>query len=153
MEAFSRDGIPYQLIAKALPKIEAEVNNILSQIVDYQITFNTDGKNINAYIVYDSETYWPLELTSGMEKFIGSIAIRTALINVSSLPRPPFLVIDEGMGNLDSRNLSNMYVLFDYLKTQFEYMIVISHIDSMRDMVDSIIEITKVEGKSMISYD
>ena len=46
-----------------------------------------------------------------------------------------------------------MYVLFDYLKTQFEYMIVISHIDSMRDMVDSIIEITKVEGKSMISYD
>ena len=153
MDAFSRDGVPYQLISKALPKIETEVNNILSQVVDYEIHFNTDGKNINTYIVYDTEKYWPLELASGMEKFISSLAIRTALINVSSLPRPPFLVIDEGMGNLDAENLNNMYVLFDYLKTQFEYMIVISHIDSIRDMVDSVIEITKLDNKSSIVYE
>jgi len=153
MTAFSRDGIPYQLIGKALPKIESEVNNILSQIVDYQVHFNTDGKNINTYIVYDSEKFWPLELASGMEKFVASLAIRTSLINVSSLPRPPFLVIDEGMGNLDADNLNNMYVLFDYLKTQFEYMIVISHIDSIRDMVDSVIEITKLNEKSSIVYE
>ncbi len=87
-----------------------------------------------------------------MEKFVASIAIRTALINVSSLPRPPFLVIDEGMGNLDADNLNNMYILFDYLKTQFEYVITISHIESMRDMVDSVIEITKSGEKSLISY-
>lgn len=153
MDAFSRDGVPYQLIGKALPKIETEVNNILSQVVDYQVHFNTDGKNINTFIVYDSEKYWPLELASGMEKFVSSIAIRTALINVSSLPRPPFLVIDEGMGNLDAENLNNMYVLFDYLKTQFEYVIVISHIDTIRDMVDSVIEITKLNNKSSIIYE
>jgi len=153
MTAFSRDGIPYQLITKALPKIETEVNNILSQVVDYQIHFNSDGKNINAYIVYDTEKFWPLELSSGMEKFVASLAIRTALINISSLPRPPFLVIDEGMGNLDAENLNNMYVLFDYLKTQFEYMVVVSHIDTIRDMVDSLIEIVKVNEKSSIIYD
>lgn len=153
MDAFSRDGIPYQLISKALPKIESEVNNILSQLVDYQIHFNTDGKNINTYIVYDTDKFWPLELASGMEKFISSLAIRTSLINVSSLPRPPFLVIDEGLGNLDAENLNNMYVLFDYLKTQFEYMIVISHIDSIRDMVDSVIEITKLQNRSSIVYE
>ena len=152
MNAFSRDGVPYQLISKALPKIEAEINNMLSQIVDYEIMLNTDGKNINAFIVYDPDRYWPIELASGMEKFVASIAIRTALINVSSLPRPPFLVIDEGMGNLDADNLNNMYILFDYLKTQFEYVITISHIESMRDMVDSVIEITKSGEKSLISY-
>lgn len=152
MKAFSRDGVPYQLISKALPKIESEINNMLSQIVDYEIILNTDGKNINAFIVYDPDRYWPIELASGMEKFVASIAIRTALINVSSLPRPPFLVIDEGMGNLDADNLNNMYILFDYLKTQFEYVITISHIESMRDMVDSVIEITKSGEKSLISY-
>ena len=125
---------------------------MLSQIVDYEIMLNTDGKNINAFIVYDPDRYWPIELASGMEKFVASIAIRTALINVSSLPRPPFLVIDEGMGNLDADNLNNMYILFDYLKTQFEYVITISHIESMRDMVDSVIEITKSGEKSLISY-
>jgi DNA repair exonuclease SbcCD nuclease subunit len=153
MDSFSRDGVPYQLIAKALPKIELEVNNILTQVVDYQVHLNTDGKNINAFIVYDSEKFWPLELASGMEKFVASLAIRTALINISSLPRPVFLVIDEGLGNLDAENLNNMYVLFDYLKTQFEYIIVISHIESIRDMVDSVIEITKVNEQSSITYE
>ena len=47
-----------------------------------------------------------LELTSGMEKFISSLAIRVALINVSNLPRPNFLAIDEGFGTLDSENLN-----------------------------------------------
>jgi DNA repair exonuclease SbcCD ATPase subunit len=56
------------------------------------------------------------------------------------------------MGNLDADNLNNMYILFDYLKTQFEYVITISHIESMRDMVDSVIEITKSGEKSLISY-
>jgi len=35
MEAVGRDGIPYDLMSKAIPNIEAEINNILSQIVDF----------------------------------------------------------------------------------------------------------------------
>jgi len=112
-----------------------------------------DGKNINCYIVYDQDNYWAIELTSGMEKFISSLAIRTALINVSTLPRPNFIAIDEGFGVLDSDNLNSMYNLFDYLKSQFAFMLVISHIDSMRDVVDHLIEIVKTNGNSKISYD
>ena len=39
LDAVKRDGIPYELITKALPTIEGEVNNILSQLVDFQILF------------------------------------------------------------------------------------------------------------------
>jgi hypothetical protein len=28
------------------------------------MVLNTDGKNINGYIIYDEDNYWPLELTS-----------------------------------------------------------------------------------------
>jgi len=153
LKAVKRDGVPYDLIAKALPQIEAEVNNILTQIVEFTVLLNTDGKNINAYIVYDTDNYWPLELTSGMEKFIASLAIRASLIHVSSLPRPNFIAIDEGFGNLDSDNLNSMYMLFDYLKSQFGFILSISHIDAMRDIVDSLIEIKKESGYSKISYD
>ena len=152
LKCVKRDGIPYNLISDVLPKLEIEINNILSPLVDFQIMLNTDGKNINSYIAYGTEEYWPLELTSGMEKFISSIAIRTALINVSNLPRPNFIAIDEGFGSLDTDNFNSLYLLFDYLKTQFDFIITISHIDKTRDMVDQIIDINKVRGFSKVSY-
>jgi len=151
-KAVNRDGVPYHLITKALPQIESEINNILNQIVDFTIVLHTDGKNINAHIVYDDDNYWPLELTSGMEKFISSLAIRTSLINVSNLPRPNFLAIDEGFGVLDSDNLNSMFLLFDYLKSQFGFLMCISHIDAMRDIVDKLVEIKKVNGYSEIDF-
>jgi len=151
-KAVNRDGVPYHLITKALPQIESEINNILNQIVEFTIVLHTDGKNINAHIVYDDDNYWPLELTSGMEKFISSLAIRTSLINVSNLPRPNFLAIDEGFGVLDSDNLNSMFLLFDYLKSQFGFLMCISHIDAMRDIVDKLVEIKKVNGYSEINF-
>jgi DNA repair exonuclease SbcCD ATPase subunit/DNA repair exonuclease SbcCD nuclease subunit len=152
LRCVKRDGIPYKLIADVLPKLEIEVNNILSPIVDFEILFNTDGKNINSYIAYGDTKYWPLELTSGMEKFISSVAIRTALINISNLPRPNFIALDEGFGSLDNDNFNSLYLLFDYLKNQFDYILTISHIDKTRDMVDQIIDITKLNGFSTIRY-
>jgi len=152
LKSIKRDGVPYQLIAKIIPQIETEINNILTQIVDFTVVLQTDGKNINGYIVYGDDNYWPLELTSGMEKFISSLAIRASLINITSLPRPNFLAIDEGFGVLDSENLNNMYMLFDYLKSQFGFVLCISHIDAMRDIVDKLIEIKKVNGYSKIDF-
>jgi len=152
LQSIKRDGVPYYLITKALPQIESEINNILNQVVDFTVMLHTDGKNINGYIVYDDENYWPLELTSGMEKFISSLAIRTSLINVSNLPRPNFLAIDEGFGVLDSENLSSMYMLFDYLKSQFGFVMCISHIETMRDVVDKLIEINQLKGYSKMTF-
>ena len=150
LEAVKRDGVPYELISKALPAIENEVNNILSQLVDFTMTFEMDGKNINNYIVYDTDNTWPLDLSSGMERFISSLAIRVGLINVSNLPRGNFLAIDEGWGTMDSENLNSVYNLFQYLKTQFQFTLIVSHIDTMRDAVDTLLEIKKENGYSSV---
>ncbi len=152
MEAVKRDGVPYELISKTIPTIEDEINNILSQITDFGIILQVDGKNINAFIAYDEDNIWPIELVSGFERFVSLIAIRVAFLNISSLPRPNFLAIDEGFGSLDSENINSMYLLFDYLKTQFDFIIVISHLDSLRDMVDDLIEIKNVKGFSHVKY-
>ncbi len=153
LDAISRDGVPYQLIERALPQLETEINNILGQVVDFNIVLNTDGKNINAYIVYDTDNYWPIELISGMERFITSIAIRVALVTLSSLPRTNFLIIDEGLGNLDSSMLNSIGLMFDYLKSQFQFIWLISHIDVSRDVVDHIIELSKEGEFSKISHE
>ena len=151
MDAVKRDGVPYELIEKALPTIEGEVNDILAQMVDFGIVLEMDGKNINTYLAYDEDNIWPLELSSGMERFVSSLAMRVGLINVCNLPRANFLAIDEGFGNMDSDNLNSVYMLFQYLKTQFQFAFIVSHIESMRDTVDSLLEITKIGGFSNIS--
>ena len=152
LKSVKRDGIPYELISKAIPKIESEINNVLNQVVDFNMVMNTDGKNINGYIIYDQDNYWPLELTSGMERFISSLAIRIALINVSALPRPNFIAIDEGWGSLDAEHISAVANLFDYFRTKFDFSIIISHVDTMRDMVDNLIEVNKIENFSQIIH-
>jgi DNA repair exonuclease SbcCD ATPase subunit len=86
-----------------------------------------------------------------MERFISSLAIRIALINVSALPRPNFIAIDEGFGTLDSTHISNLINLFEYLRMKFDFSIIISHVDSMRDMVDNFITVDKADGYSQIN--
>lgn len=149
--AVSRDGIPFEIITATVPEIQNEVNNILSQIADFTSSFETDGKNIIPYIVYN-DSKWLMSLTSGFEKFALSLAIRVALINISNLPRPNFMIIDEGFGVLDAENLSLMHTLFDYLKTNFDFIMIVSHLESMRDVVDKHLEIIKENGFSKVEY-
>ena len=149
-KAVCKDGIPYVMISKAVPYIQQYVNNILNQVIDFTIELETDGKNINVFICYD-DTKWPLELSSGMERFLSSLAIRIALIKITNLPKPDFIALDEGLGVLDSSNLNSMHTLFTYMKDVFRFNLVISHIDVVRDMVDNIISIDRKEDFSYIN--
>lgn len=152
-KSVSRDGVPYDLIETTIPTLQEEVNDILSQIVDFNILFNLDGKNVNAFIAYSDTKYWPIELVSGMEKFVSTLAIRCALLNISNLSRPTFLAIDEGFGVMDADNISSLGYLFDYLKQKFDFVLIVSHIDSMKDMVDFALDINKNDNFSKIRHE
>lgn len=152
MGSVGRDGIPYQVICNTVPEIEKEVNSILSQVVDYTIQFETDGKNVIPYVVYDYGR-WRIELTSGFERFVASVAIRVALTNVSNLPKTTFLAIDEGFGTLDADNLPAMYTLFSFLKSNFDFIMVITHIDALKDAVDHHIELKKEGAFSKVVHE
>ena len=150
LTATSRDGIPSELISKTIPAIEAEINEVLdNMMVGFTLKLEVEGKNINTYISYGDE-YWNLELSSGMERFVSSLAIRIGLINVSTLPRPNFFVIDEGFGTLDGDNIANMESAFNYLKTQFDFILIISHLDTIKDYMDVLIPIEVAETGSKV---
>jgi len=149
LKATHRNGIPHELIKKVIPVFESEINDLLSQLVDFTINVDIDDKYINFKIVYD-DIEWPLELTSGMEMFISSIAIRHALIKISNKPQPNFLFIDEGWGKLDASNLSQVYILFEYLKGQYDLILIVSHIEDMKDVIDQLLSISKLNGFSHV---
>jgi len=73
---------------------------------------------------------------------MSSLAIRVALINISSLPKTDMLIIDEGFGSLDETNVELCSRLLESLKKWFKNIIVISHIDAVKDAVDNVLDIT-----------
>lgn len=149
--AVGRDGVPYKILETVVPVIESEVNQILNSVVDFTVslTAGTD-KYISANIVYSDHKTWPVELTSGMERFILSLAFRTCLAELTNLPKSNFLVIDEGFGVLDNDNIMAISNLFTYLKERHNFIICVSHLDTMRDMVDGHLKIGKLDDYSHI---
>jgi len=150
--ALSKDGIPYELIARAIPSIQREINYVLENMnAGFHIELEMEDKNIDAFICY-GEDKWNLELSSGMERFVSSLAIRIGLINVSTLPRPNFIIVDEGFGALDSENIANMEGAFNYMKTQFDFVMIITHLDTIKDYMDALIPININNGLSKVIY-
>ena len=150
--ALSKDGVPYELISRAIPSIEKEINNVLENMnAGFHIELEMKDKMIDAFICYGDDK-WNLELSSGMERFVSSLAIRIGLINVSTLPRPNFIIVDEGFGSLDSDNIANMQGAFQYLRTQFDFTMVITHLDTIKDYMDILIPIEVNNGISKVIY-
>jgi len=150
LQATSHKGIPVQIIHSMLPQINSEISKILKGVVGFTVELEADlDKNsMDIYINYgDSKRI--VELGSGMEKMMASLAIRVALINVSSLPKTNMLMIDEGFGALDETNLEACGKLLQSLKKYFKNILVISHIDAIKDIVDNNIDIMR---KGVDSY-
>ena len=148
----SKDGVPYELISKAIPSIEREINNVLENMnAGFHIELEMKDKMIDAFICYGDDK-WNLELSSGMERFVSSLAIRIGLINVSTLPRPNFIIVDEGFGALDSDNIANMQGAFQYLRTQFDFVMIITHLDTIKDYMDILVPIEVDNGISKVIY-
>lgn len=151
--AFSRRGIPSVITRSQLPLINAEIAKILHGIVDYTVEFETDDESdsTEVYINYgDSRRI--IELGSGMEKMIASVAIRVALINVSSLPKTDMFIIDEGFGALDDSMVEACNRLLMSLKRYFKTVIVITHVEGVKDAADTVIEVTKNEKDARVTY-
>lgn len=152
-QAFSRKGIPSLIVASQLPLINAEVAKILSGIVNFTVELvqDDDSDSMEIYIDYgDSRRI--IELGSGMEKTIAALAIRVALINVSSLPKTDMFIIDESFGPLDPASVEACNRLLMSLKRYFKTIIVITHVEGVKDVADHIIEVTKVEKDAKVMY-
>jgi len=152
INAVSKKGIPLQIIMSQLPAINQEISKILQGVVGFTVNLEADpnSNQMDIYINYgDSKRV--IELASGMEKMMASLAIRVALINVSSLPKTDLLVIDEGFGALDEMNVEACNRLLTSLKRWFRNILVISHVDAIKDVVDNVIDITH-KGKNARVY-
>jgi DNA repair exonuclease SbcCD ATPase subunit len=119
---------------------------MLTSLVNFTLNFKISEKELNIYITRPHGQI-PLSNASGFEKFVGSLFLRMGLINISNLPKANFLAIDEGWSNFDYENMNNVGMIMDYLRGEFDFVILVSHLQAMREQTDQQINI-KIEKKS-----
>ena len=154
MHATSKNGVPLQVIRSRLPEINAEIASILQGVTGFTVELESSegSADMQIYINYgDSKRM--IECCSGMEKMMSALAIRVALINVSNLPKPDMLIIDEGFGSLDSGNVEACNRFLESLKRWFRIILVISHVDAVKDGVDNVLEIRRNGVDAKISHE
>ena len=144
-------GISYEIIKKKLPVINNEIQKILTNVVDFEVFFESEDKKLNILIKHPRHSPRPLELGSGAEKSMAAMAIRLALLNVSSLPKSDIFIMDEPGTALDEGNLEGFTRIIDLVKSYFKTVLLISHMDSLKDIVDKTINIEKVGGYARVN--
>ena len=148
IQTMGSNGLPYKMIQTYLPSIESEINEILQTMVNFNVQFDftpDDSKQkntaINLNIQYQDKSPYNVQLASGFEKFIVGLAIRMTFSRISLSPKPSFIVFDEGWTSLDPNNLSNISTIMNNIKNQYEYVIIISHLEDVKMQADYAIHI------------
>ena len=151
MKCMHPNGIAYNIIKKSLPTINSEIAKILANIVDFQVYFETDDNRLDIYIQQGDRDPSPLEMASGAEKTIAAMAIRLAFTNISSLPKSQLFILDEPGTALDEDRMEGFVRILDITTSTFKTVILISHLDSLKDAADSIITIEKKDGYANVT--
>ena len=143
MKCMHSNGISYDIIKKRLPIINEEVSKILANIVNFEVFFEEDGRKLDIMIKHPKFEPRPIEMGSGAEKTIASMAIRLALIKISTLPVGDVFILDEPATSLDEEHMEGFVRLLEMIKTEFKTVLLISHLDTLKDVVDKQIIIEK----------
>lgn len=140
--AFSKNGIPAMILKSQLPAINRELSKILNNLVDFNITLETDTtSNVMDVYLDDNKSKRLIEMCSGMEKTICSLSLRVALSNLSSLPRTDLLILDESFGALDEEHMQKSIEFLSLLRGYFKCIILITHETPIKEIADRVLEI------------
>jgi DNA repair exonuclease SbcCD ATPase subunit/predicted phosphodiesterase len=145
------NGISYDIIKERLPIINEEIAKILTNVVDFEVFIQNEGKNLDIFIKHPKHDPRPLENGSGAEKTIASMAIRLAFLTVSSLPKSDLFILDEPGTALDEENMEGFVRILDMVKGYFKTVILISHLDTLKDCVDMQISIERKFGYAHVN--
>jgi DNA repair exonuclease SbcCD ATPase subunit len=164
VQIMDKKGLPYSLICNIVKSIKISANEYLETIADFSIDIireTSDNRkgfnrvsspktNIQIYKIQNDKILH-ISSCSGFEKFIVSFSIRMALIKICYQHSSNFIAIDEGFSCMDSNNISNMQGIFDKIKENFDFCLIVSHLDSMKNYCDKYIHVTK-KNKLSDSY-
>ncbi|MDP2948639.1 MAG: SMC family ATPase, partial [Chloroflexota bacterium] len=161
--AFGKNGVQALIIDGVLPEITDEANRLLNQMTSgrMSVTMSTQRESQKGTVVEtldikiaDELGTRSYEMFSGGEAFRINFALRIALSRLlarrAGAPLPT-LVIDEGFGTQDSAGRQALVEAIQAIQDDFRCLLVITHIDELREAFPVRIEVTKTPEGSAIA--
>jgi exonuclease SbcC len=159
--AFGKGGIQALLIEQALPELEDQANDILGRVTDHRMNMKLetqrerrtggDPRETLDIKISDELGTRSYETYSGGEAFRINFALRIALSKLlahrSGAPLPT-LFIDEGFGTQDASGLERLVQVINAIQDDFQRIIVITHIEELKEAFPVRIEVTKTNEGS-----
>lgn len=154
LTVYGKNGISKIILKNMIPLINQELYRLLVDSCHFILEMNINDKNEVEFIMIDTETriVKPLNAGSGYERTISSLALRSVLTKISSLPKPNIVVMDEVFGKIADENLEMVGEFFKKIKNYFDHILVISHNSLIRNWSDNIIMIKKEENVSSVDF-
>lgn len=163
-------GLPTEILKIWLIILQKEVNKILSKITDFTLQFgihleSTDSKimkkyfkhlrrknGFDLYLVFDNKLVCA-DNASGSQNFLLNFAFILAAYKLSNKPVQNFFFIDEGWDSFDEDARANLSPLMTFMKSYFDYPIIISNLDGMRSYSYATIDIISKNDVSKTAND
>jgi exonuclease SbcC len=159
-EAFSKRGVPAMIIETVVPELERTANDLLVRMTEGRMHVRIEtqreiktGELREALdiIISDELGSRPYELYSGGEAFRIDFAIRIALSRLLANragAQLRSLFIDEGFGTQDLRGREHLVSAINSIQDDFDLILVITHIDELKEAFPTRIEVTKTSDGS-----
>jgi exonuclease SbcC len=163
-EAFGKRGVPAMIIETVVPELERSANELLGRMTDGRMHVRVEtqreiktGELREALdiIISDELGSRPYELYSGGESFRINFAIRIALSRLLARrtgAQLRTLFIDEGFGTQDARGREHLVAAINTIQNDFDRILVITHIDELKEAFPARIEVTKTPQGSQFRF-
>ena len=152
LELYGKNGISKIIMKTMMPLINSELQRLMEDSCYFKMEIRINDKNEVEFIMVDNGTGVEKLMTSGSgyEKTISSLALRSVLTKICTLPSPNLVVLDEVFGKISPENLDMIYEFFVKIKDYFEKVFVISHTSVVSSWGDHVVKIKKENNLSKV---
>jgi DNA repair exonuclease SbcCD ATPase subunit len=152
MEAFGKNGLSKIIMKTMMPLINSELQRLMEDSCYFKLEIRINDKNEVEFIMIDNNTGVDKLMVSGSgyERTIASLALRSVLSKVCTLPKPNIVVFDEVFGKISNDNLEMVSEFFQKIKEYFGKVFLISHNPMISQWGDTIVKITKENNISRL---
>lgn len=150
-ELVGKNGIIKIVLKRALPILNNEIARLLNGLCDFDVKLSIDDNNkICLDLIRDGVKMDLGVAASGWEGTVSSIALRSALSSVATLPKSNTLVLDEVLSGVSSENAENVFKLFRRMLPNYDSIIHICHDTTLVDWHDQTVVVTKQDNISKV---
>jgi len=153
LDCYGKNGMSKIIMKTMMPLINSELQRLMQDSSYFKLEVRINDKNEVEFWMIDNGTGIEKLMSSGSgyERTIASLALRSVLSKICSLPKPNVVVFDEIFGKISNDNLEMVSEFFVKIKDYFEKIIVITHNPLVSQWADNVVKVTKTDNISKVS--